>query len=139
MNPPSLKFKNCGHTGVFKVYESPTVQQSLTSRSLPEDQIKQESRTKQDSLVETSTKIETEFLTNDARSKYLLDSGHMSDIAFRVYNDETKRDEIVNCHKLILASRSRVFNKLFNGQNAEKSNEIKINDVEAKSFKNLLR
>lgn len=84
-------------------------------------------------------KLETDFVLNNERTKYLLETGFMSDVVFLVDNEETKQEERISCHKLILATRSRVFSTLFYGQNAEKSNEIKINDVKAKDFKNLLK
>ena len=63
----------------------------------------------------------------------------MSDVVLLVDNEETKQEEKINCHKLILASRSKVFARLFSGPNAEQSNEIKINDVKAKDLRNLLK
>lgn len=92
-------------------------------------------QTKSDAKV----KLETDFALNNERTQFLLESGFMSDVVFLVDNEETKREEKISCHKLILATRSRVFDRLFNGPSAEKSNEIKINDVKAKDFRNLLK
>lgn len=85
------------------------------------------------------TKLETDFCFNNERTKYLLESGFMSDVTFLVENEQTRQEEKINCHKLILGTRSIVFARLFTGPNAEKSNEIKINDVKAKEFRNLLK
>ena len=99
----------------------------------------QENKSNKDTKSNLRSKIEIEFQSNNERNKYLLEGGFMSDMTFVVDNEETNKEEKIKCHKLILATRSRVFNKLFYGPNAEQSSEIKINDIKFKDFKNMLR
>lgn len=80
--------------------------------------------------------LKTDFSLNNERTKYLLEMG---DIVFLVDNEETKQEERISGHKQILSTKSGVFDRLFHCANTERSSEIRLNDVKAKEFRNLLK
>jgi len=64
----------------------------------------------------------------------LLDSGKESDVTFVV------QGEIIKAHKLVLTTRCRHFDSMFDSGMAEThSKEVKINDIKPKAFKDFLR
>lgn len=70
------------------------------------------------------------------RGAYLLQSGQWSDCTFLV---GSQPDQVVIAgHKLILAMASPVFEAMFYGGMAERSDPINISDVQPEAFKALL-
>lgn len=71
------------------------------------------------------------------RNGHLLKTGTFADCKFLVgVEDDTKT---IAAHKVILASASPVFERMFYGELAEKNYPIVIPDVEPDTFKDLLR
>ena len=66
---------------------------------------------------------------------YLLENELFTDVEFAV----GENNERMAAHKLILAKRSPVFQRMFYGDLAEGQKEIQLPDVEKDGFKNLLR
>lgn len=70
------------------------------------------------------------------RGQYLLESGQWSDCKFIV--GQEPQQQILEGHKLFLAMSSPVFEAMFYGSMAEKSDPIPIRDVQPEAFKTLL-
>ncbi|XP_057329069.1 BTB/POZ domain-containing protein 6-B-like isoform X2 [Microplitis mediator] len=70
------------------------------------------------------------------RGRYLLESGQWSDCKFIV--GQEPQQQILEGHKLFLAMSSPVFEAMFYGSMAEKSDPIPIRDVQPEAFKTLL-
>ena len=66
---------------------------------------------------------------------YILENEVFCDVEFKVGEE----GELIKAHKLILASRCPVFEKMFFGSLPETSNPIVIPDVEPAAFKAVLR
>ncbi|XP_054285031.1 BTB/POZ domain-containing protein 6-B-like isoform X2 [Macrosteles quadrilineatus] len=71
-----------------------------------------------------------------SRFKELHLQSHWSDCAFRAGDEQT---EILRAHKLVLAASSPVFEALFYGTLAEKSEIINVPDLEPQTFRLLLK
>ena len=68
-------------------------------------------------------------------NKYLLEHEVNCDVSFKVGEEQ----EVVKAHKLILSSRSPVFEKMFNGAFCETETDPIIPDVSPATFRALLR
>ncbi|XP_044739983.1 BTB/POZ domain-containing protein 2-like [Chrysoperla carnea] len=67
--------------------------------------------------------------------EFLVNNPKFSDIQFIIGRDNQQR---ISAHKLILAARSAVFEAMFYGTLATKSDEIQIPDIEPSAFLSLL-
>ncbi|XP_011308140.1 uncharacterized protein [Fopius arisanus] len=70
------------------------------------------------------------------RGRYLLETGQWSDCKFIV--GQEPQQQILEGHKLFLAMSSPVFEAMFYGSMAEKTDPIPIRDVQPEAFKTLL-
>ncbi|XP_030373136.1 kelch-like protein 40 [Scaptodrosophila lebanonensis] len=72
------------------------------------------------------------------RMEYLLESGHLSDCSFAVFEEGTKM--IIKCHKFVLISSSPVFERMFEGdfEESKTSNHIVLDDVSGQDFKKFI-
>ncbi|XP_034951671.1 uncharacterized protein [Chelonus insularis] len=70
------------------------------------------------------------------RGRYLLESGQWSDCKFIV--GQEPQQQVLEGHKLFLAMSSPVFEAMFYGSMAEKTDLIPIRDVQPEAFKTLL-
>lgn len=70
------------------------------------------------------------------RNRHLLETGKFADCKFLVGIEDDKNT--ISAHKIILATASPVFEKMFFGELAEQSYPIVIPDVEPDKFKDLL-
>ena len=68
-------------------------------------------------------------------NKYILENEVFDDVEFRVGSE----GDPIKAHKLVLASRTLVFEKMFYGSLPEKKGFIVTPDVELAPFKALLR
>ena len=68
-------------------------------------------------------------------NKYILENEVFCDVSFRVGSD----GEAIKAHKLLLASRSPVFEKMFFGSLPSKRRPVVIPDIEPAPFKALLQ
>ncbi|KAH3792673.1 BTB/POZ domain-containing protein 3-like [Dreissena polymorpha] len=65
----------------------------------------------------------------------MLESDFLCDVTFAAGNEQ----QLIKCHKFILASRSPVFHAMFCGPLAESSDVIYVPDIEPSTFEDLLR
>lgn len=82
----------------------------------------------------SSSDWQNKFQTIQERNKHLLESRSFADCKFLVGEDEI----LLPAHKIILTSASPVFEKMFYGELAEKSDSIFITEVEYKTFYSFL-
>ena len=68
-------------------------------------------------------------------NKYLLEHEVNCDVSFKVGEDE----EVIKAHKLILSSRSPVFDRMFNGPFCESETDPVIPDVSPAALRTILR
>ena len=68
-------------------------------------------------------------------NKYMLQQEVNCDVSFKLGEDE----EVIKAHKLILSSRSAIFDRMFNGSFCESDTDPVIPDVSPAAFRTLLK
>jgi len=120
-------------------------QQSQSRQIIPEDKltvmceitiegkdVQHSSLTKLQSRPTSTSKIFPEKFNSDFN--FLLESGQLTDVTIKCQGRE------LNCHKVILAARSPLFNALFIQQTMDShQNEIKIEDLDIDTLQEMLK
>ncbi|XP_030372925.1 kelch-like protein 40 [Scaptodrosophila lebanonensis] len=73
------------------------------------------------------------------RMEYLLNSGHLSDCSFMVFDEEGNKI-VLKCHKFVLMTASPVFERMFDGdfEESKSPDNIVLDDVSGLDFKKFI-